>query len=177
MLRESLDLFRSPRLAHEAHMLVKRARDVLTTGCIVAIRPIGRNSYKIVSLSLSKGYWKAGGVALALRRGDYESIHYALVSPRGFRCTCSNSIRTSSRADAVLERLGLAPTASRFVLCKHVVAALAKLCSMGVISLRSKEVRLSVLRGLGVLYLAIEDPERVRKSAELIKRLFAEEHR
>ena len=174
MTRLSISILASPRTLHEVHHLVRRARDVLATGCIVSVRPIGREAYRIVTLSSSRGYWKVGGLALAVRKGDYEAIHYAMVSKRGFRCSCVYSIRMSARADAVLESLGLPMVGSKYSLCKHVLASIAVLSARGELDLRCREFKEALVKGLAVLYLAVEDADRVSRNVEVIKRILVD---
>ncbi len=173
LCRIAINVFRSPKTLHEVHHLLKRARESMLTGSLAVIRPIGRNAYRIVSLSTSKGYWKRGsaGLAIAFRKGDYDAVHYAYVSPKEMKCSCLYSTRIGAKADAILESLGMPPIASKYAMCKHVLAAIAYLCGTGSLSLRDGTLRNTLVKGLAVLYLAIEDIDRVKRSADLIKRV------
>ena len=171
MLRVSTTVLRSPATTHEIHVLCKRAREVLLVNGLTSIRPISRDAYRVVSISVSRGYWKGDGFALALIRRDYDAVHYGYVSKDGVKCSCIYSVRKAARADNALKAVGMPEVASRYALCKHTLAALAKLVALGELSLRDERFRRTLVRCTLITYLFVEPIDRIRSASQVIKRI------
>lgn len=135
-----------------------------------SVRRMIKGSYRVVSISFSRGYWKRGGLGLAIARRDYEALHYAYVSPEEVKCSCMYSIRKAARADRVLRELGMPEVASKYALCKHTLAAIAKLVALNEIDLRKTDLKKLLLRCTAVTFLFVEPLDRARERREIIRR-------
>ncbi len=148
------------------------ARDILlhAEARMASIRRLAENAYTLTMVSsraagrrviLTPVYTRTleGGVKLQPPRA--EEIYTVEIGPYALKCNCPDSIYTAARADQVLIRLGFPAQAYKYTLCKHVIAGLALLWSMGLVDPTKPPLDEAILRALITVYLAVL-PEKTR---------------
>lgn len=124
------------------------------------------------------------GEETTLRLGvpEENAYHITRVSRFRLKCTCWDSIRTSSTADRKLSSLiaasetVVAPASnlifSKYVLCKHTIASLARALYFGELNLDDRELLTTLKLALFGAYLRVEEspnPEIVHEFLNIIR--------
>ncbi|MEM3964450.1 MAG: hypothetical protein QW584_01840 [Thermofilaceae archaeon] len=118
-------------------------------------------------------------VYVALGVPEEEAYHVTSVSRYRMKCTCWDSIRTSSAADRrladVVELLDAdrappqATAFSKYIICKHTVASLARAVYVGQLELNDEELLNTLRLALLGAYLRVEE----EPSGELVSRVLS----
>ena len=102
-----------------------------------------------------------------------EAYHITQVGCYGLKCTCTDALMTASKADRLflegLKRYGVkrvdvpTPVFTRFVICKHTLAAAAYALTLGVIPYDSKVFRETLKLGVLAAALRVRGLEGISK--------------
>lgn len=126
------------------------------------------------------------GRTVEVRSGapEEEAFHVTHVSRFRMKCTCWDAVRTASVADRRLERIlrerGLVarssiPPFSRYVLCKHTLASLAKGLYEGVLDLDDVHLASTLRLALFAAYLKEEENPDAEVVDEMLQTIAREE--
>ena len=105
-----------------------------------------------------------------------EAYHVVQVGAYGMKCTCTDAVMTASRADREFERRlrGLIrrldmpmPIFTKYVLCKHTLAALAYAFAAGVIKSDSRVINEVIKLAVKALILRVKGGDSLSKSTIL----------
>lgn len=171
--------FIAKRVSGAREVIGRRRRTHLIDGEVRELLPSSKAVERGLPRRVKVKTFNGEEVYVAFGVPEEEAYHTTSVSRYRMKCTCWDSIRTSSTADRKLARMiellevgGAPPQAtafSKYIICKHTVASLAKAIYVGQLELGDEELLNTLRLALLGAYLRVEE----EPSGELVSRVLS----
>jgi len=174
----------SPKLRSYVLERIKNAKSIIQD-LDLRLRDIsshGIEGYRIVFVSseyLEKGGEKTivvrkltGGIAVIRVGAPVEkSIHIVEISKWRLKCTCPDAVFLSAKADKVLTNIlkhNIEPLMYKYVLCKHTLAGLSILLTLGALKIEDPILTETIWLSLLSAYLRIADSKDIESNKSVL---------